>query len=686
MNAVCRVALCVAALCSAQAAEPSYAPYGGVGVASGVSTSATGFFRVEKLSDGRWWVVDPKGRCTVALGVDHVQSRGFGSPARSPKWRYREHNRTAYPDIAAWQAETIARLKKWGFNMLGAGSDPALRHRGLVHTEFLRVGSSLCKDPKQGDRYICPDEHRPCSAMPNPFHPGFVDWCDKVAREKCAPNRDDPWLFGYFLDNELAWWGRGNRETGLWDAVLALPESHSARRAMADWAKGNGVDVANATKSNKTDFVRLVAQRYFEGAVSAVRRHDPNHMVLGARFAGERGAPKCVWETAGEWCDLVTLNAYPWVDLDTHAIYNSAREARHRLATDVYRSLYELVKRPILLTEWSFPALDSGLPCTNGAGQRFRTQAERTKASELYARTLLSLPFCVGYSYFMWVDEPPEGISDAFPEDSNYGLVSEAGVPYPLTGMFERLHGDVLAARTAGVPQGGKAGPDNVRSWNGLALPDWKVDGRSVGSFTMMLSFEVGGRRNWVDCTRVKSCTSRSVPGGEERTFVAIGRKPGGVSFEMAFSLSFPEGRDSFTASLQSVRNTGTVPLDDCWIYFRTYAPYANRGDAGYADGQNTWTKTAKRVPNLWKGAVMDCWLASDGRYIGGYSTARSAISCDYLASASGSSQHPDALFRPAGLSTLNPGETYVDDGDCWFVVLGGTDGLAGWRARTRGL
>ena len=67
--------------------------------------------------------------------------------------------------------------------------------------------------------------------------------------------------------------------------------------------------------------------------------------------------------------------------------------------------------------------MDSGLPCTCGAGQRFLTQRERTAATELCAKTFLSLPFLIGYDYFMWRDEPPEGLSDNFPEDTNYGLV-----------------------------------------------------------------------------------------------------------------------------------------------------------------------------------------------------------------------------------------------------------------------
>jgi hypothetical protein len=252
--------------------------------------------------------------------------------------------------------------------------------------------------------------------------------------------------------------------------------------------------------------------------------------------------------------------------------------------------------------------------------------------------------------------------------------------------MFASLHRDILAVRTEGVPKALHGESSLSTSRAGHAVPDWKVNGRSVGSFTMMLSFEVDGVRKWIDCSHVKSCLSRPMPSGEERTIVAIGKNGRHASFEMAFSLFFPESGDEFVATLRAIRNTGTVPLKNCWVYFRTYAPYAHERDGGYADGQNVWVRNAKRVPNLWKGAVLDCWLSADGRYIGGYSTARSAISCNYRVSGNGSVQHPDALFRPAGLADLQPGETYVDDGDCWFVVLGGTDGLAGWRARTKDL
>ena len=47
-------------------------------------------------------------------------------------------------------------------------------------------------------------------------------------------------------------------------------------------------------------------------------------------------------------------------------------------------------------------------------------------------RDLFGLPFIVGSHYFMWCDEPALGISKTFPEDSNYGLVSESDKPYAL--------------------------------------------------------------------------------------------------------------------------------------------------------------------------------------------------------------------------------------------------------------
>ena len=74
--------------------------------------------------------------------------------------------------------------------------------------------------------------------------------------------------------------------------------------------------------------------------------------------------------------------------------------------------------KPLLVTEWSFPALDRGMPCTWGAGMRVKTQAERVQACELVAKTFLSCPQVVGYDYFMWRDQPAGGWSSSFRPNS----------------------------------------------------------------------------------------------------------------------------------------------------------------------------------------------------------------------------------------------------------------------------
>ena len=66
----------------------------------------------------------------------------------------------------------------------------------------------------------------------------------------------------------------------------------------------------------------------------------------------------------------------------------------------------------------------------------------------------------------MWVDQPALGTNGEKPEDSNYGLVSEEGVPYAgLTGMFARLHSELRGgAMRPAMPQESAAPPPQSRS------------------------------------------------------------------------------------------------------------------------------------------------------------------------------------------------------------------------------
>jgi agarase len=150
-----------------------------------------------------------------------------------------------------------------------------------------------------------------------------------------------------------------------------------------------------------------VATRYFEVCEQAIHRADPNHLYLGARFAGK--PPDAVLRGARK-VDVVSINVY---DFDPRP---------------VVQAVFKLTGRPVLIGEFAFRAENSGLPNTRGAGPKVADQPARAQAYADYVTRLESLPEAVGYHWFEWVDEPKEGRFDG--EDSNYGLVDIQDRPY----------------------------------------------------------------------------------------------------------------------------------------------------------------------------------------------------------------------------------------------------------------
>jgi hypothetical protein len=443
------------------AAEKTLPPYA---VASnGTFTErATGFFHTVKR-DGRWWLVDPKGKAFYAIGTDHCRYSGHGCQTLGYSPYQRKNDAKWQGDRNAWAIQATDRLKSWGFNLIGAGNGQEARYKGLAHTEFISFGASF----SSSDNIV---EKTTWTGFPNVFSPKWPAYCDRRAREACAEKKNDPWLFGYFLDNELEWYGKAHIETGLFEEAMLKPAGHTAKTALikylqdkyptvGDLNKAWGISLksfddlqdlstltgpnTDTVKADKLGYTRLVAEMYFKYTTEAIRRHDPNHMIIGCRFAGN--APAGIWDINGKYCDIVTFNSYPRIDLETEDVSDLIA---------LYSDYYKMAQKPMMLTEWSFPALDSGLPCKHGAGMRVDTQTQRTQCFRIYQEMLFRLPFMVGSDFFMWVDEPALGISDTFPEDSNYGLVNEDDVPYPeLTAMATKVNPTAAKLHGRDYPQ-----------------------------------------------------------------------------------------------------------------------------------------------------------------------------------------------------------------------------------------
>ncbi len=511
-----------------------FPPYD-VATTSPLRDKATGFFHVKQV-DGIWWCFDPLGRGFYAVGTDHCRYGGHWCEklGYAP---YGRNTKQKYGTAEKWAESATGRLKDWGFNLLGAGGDRAARYRGLAHTEFISFGSGFA-----GIDDICPKVH--WTGFPNVFSPKWPLYCDKRARKICSQVKGDPWLFGYFLDNELEWYGKSHREWGLFDEALKKPADHTGKqaalaflreryprpqdlakawgtklRSYEELARQEALDGENAeqVRQDKTDFTRLVAEKYFSACAAAIRKYDPNHMIIGCRFAGN--APAGIWDIAGKYCDIVTFNYYGRVDLDK----GEAPGLPER-----FTEYYKQAQRPLMITEWSFPALDSGLPCRHGAGQRFDTQQQRTQAFEIFQQMLFALPFMVGSDFFMWVDEPALGISSTFPEDTNYGLVNEQDEPYKLlTAAARRLNPQVYER--------------HARTLTAIALSDltWEdgqaaVKAQNTGSAAaeFELRFALSGQRH--------AQTLKLRPGAEQTVRWKPRAEPGG---HLLTVVADPEGK-----------------------------------------------------------------------------------------------------------------------------------------------
>lgn len=155
--------------------------------------------------------------------------------------------------------------------------------------------------------------------------------------------------------------------------------------------------------------MELVSKRYFKVCHDAIRKHDPNHLILGCRFAFR--PPDEVLKGCVGHVDVVSVNNYGWEP-----------------PLEDLRAINRLTGLPVMITEFSFKARDSGLPNTRGAGTPLATQGDRAERFENYVVKILSEPYVVGYHWFQYSDQPAQGRFDG--ENSNFGLVNIEDEPW----------------------------------------------------------------------------------------------------------------------------------------------------------------------------------------------------------------------------------------------------------------
>lgn len=450
--------------------QASLDPYGGFTGLKGSNES--GFFRVERLGD-RLFLVTPDNHAFLSAAVTTALFNdrwgGYCPPLESYPTPY--GNQAKYDgDRNAWCESLKSNLTRWGFNGLGCWCDPNVE--GL--TENVSCLFITSHAYRRGVARIGRD-------FPDVFDPRFAEAAEDRAKS-LARFSDSRYRIGAFPDNELGWvgadyWGNQNGPT-LPDGFIALDAGVPGKRHWADVflrnkygtiTKLNGaygtsfedftgegstlinVDtLANSSEHpaiarDKADFTEAVADQYYRVVSSAMRRHDPNHLVFSARWAlwttafhvnfkEHQTYNERIWKAAGRYCDIIAINSY---------MDNGQLEEQHKL----YSRVFAQTGKPFMITEWAAFADDTQF------SQRKEWKRFQHQRGDFYFeqfKTLLDFKFadsdgrpvhaCLGAQWFQYYDEPSLGRADG--EKNNYGLLNVKDEPYltalDVMGTFNR--------------------------------------------------------------------------------------------------------------------------------------------------------------------------------------------------------------------------------------------------------
>ncbi|HEX4054511.1 MAG TPA: sugar-binding protein [Tepidisphaeraceae bacterium] len=382
-----------------------------------------GFWRLGEDQTGVWWFVSPAGQLDFLNTVTTVQPEQSGRDRDAIGYRSLDWDgKYGQADLNRWAEATLVRVKDYGFKGLGAWCNPAFHRLDVPMSQDLNLWAWVNDNSKRF------------------YSAGWAESAEQAVKTQVAPLKDNRNLVGYFLDNELDW-GDGfsgpgayfddlpntdpNRQQvvqtirGVWPQLHDFNLDWSTK--LADWSQLDTLpvlprDQARAYDHLSTAWLYHLAHDYFRETTSLVHRYDPNHLILGVRFKGF--APEEVVSASRDFTDAQSLNYYV---------------ADARLDADMFHMMYVRSGQPIIISEYSFHAMDGSSGDHNSVGFSAQVPDQQARADgyRLMTTRLARVPYIVGADWFQWCDEPPAGRSSDG-EDVNFGVVDVHDKPYKL--------------------------------------------------------------------------------------------------------------------------------------------------------------------------------------------------------------------------------------------------------------
>lgn len=309
--------------------------------------------------------------------------------------------------------DSAARLRQWGFNLVGPGGDGAIRDDGFAFVgvvDFVRCAPAIVA---------------PGVRLPDVFAPDWPRLAAERAQAVCSPLAGVPELLGWVTDDAPAWGqSAAPRRPSLlqiclslepnfatyhaaWEFVLALHGGRlesvgrawsvplANKEVLRELTRAEQGLVSRGYLRDEARWSREFARRYFTTTAAAIRAADPHHLVLGCRFAGPVGIAVSA-EAVFPAVDVALLD---WTELPAGAATSGPVLAANVNWAD------EAFWRPVAVG----PARHA--PETNVTVRHARvlTSVERMlrRGRGALERTARH-PAAVGYLWSQWQDEPGE--------------------------------------------------------------------------------------------------------------------------------------------------------------------------------------------------------------------------------------------------------------------------------------
>jgi len=388
------------------------------------SSNTAGFWRTGTFR-GRPVMVDPDGHVAILHGVNTVSPGKSSNYSATAKANYL----LKYSNAKAWGRDMASFVYANAINFYTGG---------MYYTDLYRDGFSESDEKYfqtyRGDwspshietlsfmrtfqgRYskIHPGQKlsTDISRFALLFDPSFDEELEKFLNTVTGYFKGEKNLIGYYLDNELAFLYEGSSigeiqynpiKLSLWLAYSETTDAAKAAKAYAvKFMTDRGLEPLekNISKALQTEFLAAVTELYFSKLCSAVRRHDPDHLILGCRLHGLPSRTSTVVRLCAQYCDVLSKNYYSRWDPE-----------------EPYMAWIQkfLGKKPFIISE--FYTKDDNYEFNNadGAGWIVHSQQDRGKFYQNFCIRLLR-GGCAGWQWFELMDKGEEG-------SSNKGLIT----------------------------------------------------------------------------------------------------------------------------------------------------------------------------------------------------------------------------------------------------------------------